>query len=284
MTERPITETASRGKGRHLDEDLCLDLVHGLLPAAEEERALSHLYDCPECEKLFRETVVERERLRAAKKVRFAPDGTVVLERRPEPFDGAAEETPRSEVGKLVAHVWTAVTAWARESRWRPALALAAPLALAILMFWPRGTDTPGSSSLRWLPSASEFLRLRAGGPPDEGDELARGLEAYSVGDLRAAIERLEVREATGELETIRRIYLASALAWGERYAEAVALLETVSPEELPDPWSGETRWTLYVALRGSGRAGAADSLLRVMGDGEGEIAERARRQRESRP
>jgi hypothetical protein len=124
-------------------------------------------------------------------------------------------------------------------------------------------------------------LRLRAGGPPGEDDALARGLEAYAAGDVRTAIERLEAREVTGELETIRRIYLASALAWDERYAEAAALLETVSPEELPDPWSSETRWTLYVALRGSGRAGAADSLLRVMADGEGEIAERARRQRD---
>jgi hypothetical protein len=284
VTEHPNTETAARGKGRHLDEDLCLDLVHGLLPAAEEERVLSHLHDCPECEELFRETVIERERLRAAKRVRFAPDGRLVLERRAEPVAGAADETPRSEIGKLVAHAWTAVSEWARVSRWRPALALAVPLALAILVLWPHSTEMPDSSSLHWLPSASEFLRLRAGGEAGEGDELARGLEAYSAGDLRAAIERLEAGEATGPLETIRRIYLGSALAWSGRYAEAAALLETVSPQELPDPWSGETRWTLYVALRGSGRAGAADSLLRVMADGEGEIAERARRQQESWP
>jgi len=104
------------------------------------------------------------------------------------------------------------------------------------------------------------------------------GLQAYEARDLDNAIELLAGQEAAGLQETIRRIYLGSALALKGRSAEAVSVLRTVRAQTLPDPWGSEARWTLYVVLRECGSQSAADSLLRVLARERGQVGERARR------
>ena len=59
--------------------------------------------------------------------------------------------------------------------------------------------------------------------------------------------------------------------------AEAVEALEEVSFRQVPGRWGIESYWTLYVALKRSGQASRADSLLKVLGDKPGELGERAR-------
>ena len=79
-------------------------------------------------------------------------------------------------------------------------------------------------------------------------------------------------------LETVRKVYLGSALALSGEHREAADILDGVSLDSLPEEWRGEAQWTLYVALDESGREARADSLLQALSQKAGEIGERARR------
>jgi len=136
--------------------------------------------------------------------------------------------------------------------------------------------ERPGELLLRWLPESTGDLQIRAATETVD-PTLAAGFEAYASHDAETAIALLQSAEATGRLEILRKIYLGNALAWEGKYAEAAAILTTVRARILPDPWGSESRWTLYVALRESGDATAADSLLRVLATERGEGGERAR-------
>ena len=120
-------------------------------------------------------------------------------------------------------------------------------------------------------------MRERAAVEATSSEDLAAGLEAYGDRDLEGAIDLLRSAEASGHLEEIRKIYLGSALAWNGAYPEAVSVLQEVSARTLPDPWGSEARWSLYVALKGSGWQRGADSLLHILSEESGEIGERAR-------
>jgi hypothetical protein len=56
-----------------------------------------------------------------------------------------------------------------------------------------------------------------------------------------------------------------------------VEILRACPLAKIPEPWRGETRWTLLVSLHGAGEAAAADSLLRVLAEQPGAIGARAR-------
>jgi hypothetical protein len=60
-------------------------------------------------------------------------------------------------------------------------------------------------------------------------------------------------------------------------YAHAVEVLQRIPFQQVPDPWRNESRWNLYVALQGEGRASRADSLLETMAKEPGPIGQRAR-------
>jgi len=270
--------TGNGGGDPHVDEDLCIDLIHDLLPVAEKERVLRHLSVCAACEELVRGRVVEHEHRRAAKAVRFSPDGEILVEERTEASDDGAEDVAGFRLGDLLVRAGSRLLEWVQSARLRPAWAVAIPAALLILLLWPHETGPPETVLLRWLPSSSEILPLRAADSSGATEDLAAGLAAYAARDLETAVQRLEATEATGTLETVRRAYLGSALAWTGRYAEAAEILQTVSPRALPDPWAAEARWTLFVALRGSGQIAAADSLLQALAEEGGDRVARARR------
>jgi hypothetical protein len=131
---------------------------------------------------------------------------------------------------------------------------------------------------LNWLPLSAGGPALRSSLEITTDKDLAAGLDAYGARDLDQAITLLERAEASGQLETARKIFLASALAWSGDHAEAVSLLRTVYTPILPDPWGAEARWTLYVALRESGQTASADSLLSILAQERGDVGDRARR------
>lgn len=133
-------------------------------------------------------------------------------------------------------------------------------------------------SAAEWLPSAADRLNLRDNAHQREISELVAGLEAYDRRDLTAAIRALDHARASGATETMRVVFLGSALTQAGDYARAVRLLRSCPLQELPDPWRSETRWTLLVALHGAGETTSADSLLRALADQTGAVGARARR------
>jgi hypothetical protein len=63
-------------------------------------------------------------------------------------------------------------------------------------------------------------------------------------------------------------------------YSQAIAVLDTVDLEVLPEPERGESMWTLYFSLRKLDLHERADFLLDSLAVYPGEIGERARRMR----
>jgi hypothetical protein len=254
------------------------------------------------CERFFAERVAERERLRATRALRAGQEGEIVVEKlqvdaaRLHAEDGPLAAELSDDPGKSQADVdgdvspveiegrrggawagvWTSIQAAFRKPRYGLALGVTAAAAILVITFWPRQEEDL-IGSLRWIPTSSGGLQMRAAAEAAANDQLAEGFDAYAAHDADRAIELLQGTQADGQLETHRRIYLGSALAMKERYAEAADVLRTVRARTLPDPWGSETRWTLYIVLNESGQESAADSLLRILASERGEVGDRAR-------
>ncbi|MFN0150447.1 MAG: hypothetical protein ACKVU1_07020 [bacterium] len=239
---------------RHLDEDLCIDFLHGLVDRAKRQEVLAHVRVCAQCERLLSERTAERERVLAS-----VPDAL----RGP-----AIAPVPRTDARR------------ARTARRERALiplgigALAA--AAALLVFALRPASSP-ARELRMLPAVSELTIWRDASerPPDA--ELLEGLTAYSREKFAAAIKKLQTPQPSHRLDVLRRVYLASAYAHDRRYDEGLAVLESIATDPIPDPWGAETRWAHWVALKHSGRHASADSVLHVLASEPGELGQRAR-------
>lgn len=242
-------------KQLHTTVDELVDLQLGLLGVEESERILEHLAACPSCEESLRETYADRQRLIASRELHRDAHGVAAV-------------APRSDAP---------LPAKARIVRFR---SVAIPLTAAaslFLMLWLWPHDDPGTS--RWLPSPSAVLQVRSGAADAEPPDLAAGLRAYDARDLEEAISTLSLAEGTGPLEDVRRVYLGSALVRTGRNDEAVAVLSGVATRTLPDPWGSESRWNLYLALAGCGRAASADSLLGELAREQTTIGRRARQE-----
>ncbi|MFN8549354.1 MAG: hypothetical protein U0527_15625 [Candidatus Eisenbacteria bacterium] len=251
----------------HIDEDQAVDLLHGFLAAEESDQAFEHLKRCPVCEELFRRLAGDRERA-LVEAERHLPEldeqaaARIALPaRRVSFFDRMRESFGRR--GGLAP---------------RLGLALVAAAALVALVLWPRLAPHREADHLRvaihQLPPVGELIPSRGEGDP-YSDELVAGLAAYSRDDLALSVLLLEKAKVTGQLEMLRRLYLGSALARRGEYSRAVRILRNLPTTELPDPWNLEARWTLFVALRGSGETTAADSLLVVLRKDSGELGAR---------
>jgi hypothetical protein len=255
MTTDTGRERGDRAPGFHLDEDLCLDLLHGLLDADARERALDHMAACPACDRLFQLRAAALERLRARPvPVAVAPSATTA----------ALPGGWRVILGRPVA-------------RGLAAGLVAASVAL-LLLLGPGVRRDPVVQPLPWLPEIGRSIQARSPLAGAASAELSAGLEAYAAHDAGGAVRLLRRAKASGSLETVRRIYLGSALALDGRYEESVEVLRDTATPDLPDPWGSEVRWTLFVALRSAGYTTAADSLWQVLRREPGEVGERARR------
>jgi hypothetical protein len=275
-----MKDGASKGNrnfsaGLRTNEDFCLDLLHGLLPAEEKEELLTRIATDPALEQTFREMVAERERMKASRELKLLPSGKLAI------ADVPATDTTISD--QAVAgpserpRQWERLLAGLRRPRYRLGLGLATAAALAVLVVWPQIQPTPYDDLLRRLPSYGDDLRFRAATESSIDDNLIAGLAAYGQGQDRRAISLLEATETTNELETVRRLYLGSALAHRGQYRQAMAHLEAFATSSLPDPWGSEARWTLFVAMLGAKRTASADSLLQMIAADPGEVGERAR-------
>ena len=261
---------AIRTPSSHFDEDACLDLVHGLLRREEEEPLLAHARACTACQELVRSMAAEREQLRA---------------------QAAFMRSKSSARGQVRAGRWVDrwvdwITGAGRIPIPRLALGLgAAAIAIVVIstrlpMGGPSGSD---EVRLQWLPEVSGTIVSRDPRSEETDPELVAGLKAYAHHDAAGAIRQLEASRASGRTESLRLVYLGSALAWAGRYDEAAATLHGLDVESLPEPWRSETRWTLAMALRATGRMKGADSLLSTLATTEGDVGERARSLRGSK-
>lgn len=271
-----------RGRAEHIDEHVCLDLLEGLLPPREREQVLCHIADCPACEKLFQQMATEEERMRATMVLRSLAAGEVVLERRGTSVR-VREQEPGRDLDWLRA-LLECLREYLRCMLSRPRLRIAggsvAVAAAAVSVVVALYTRSPESPGLRMLPPYSFELRTR-GAEGTAPPELRAGLDAYQTKEFRSAIGLLsEARLAgLGEPEqTIRKIFLGSALAWDRDHGGAIRVLEAAPLSLVPGEWGSEARWTLYVSLKQVGRTASADSLLGILAMETGQVGERARK------
>ncbi len=244
-------------RDRHLDEDLCLDLLLGQLSAEDTRGWSEHLLHCAACEEMVRVQSAQLETRRAGPLPRRERDGRLALSPRSE----SARLLPKRSIGRLVA----------------PALIAAA--ALVLFFLWQGRQSAEGPPGDFWIERNFEELVTRSGEAPV--DLLQEGLRAYARHDAQRAADLLGRAQAGKGLDEIRRLYLASALLHLARVDESISLLRKLEPMTLPAPWRDDALWTLHAALTRGGYAVAADSLLAEMARLPGMTGQRARLLRE---
>lgn len=142
-----------------------------------------------------------------------------------------------------------------------------------------RGREVPDRPEPIWLINPASLIVANRDGSTSQLDpDLRAGFEAYARRDLDAAIRALTLARAEGEMESMRRIYLGSALVLRGEFRPAVGVLRALPANELPESLGDETSWTLFVALSRAGDTGSADSLLTLLGQRAGTVGDRARR------
>ena len=180
------------GPGAHLDDDLCTDIVAGLLAREALGRVLAHVDACPACETRLMAAAGDWEAIRS----RAAAEGWPTVSR-PAP---SAQRHPD-----------TTSPYAARRLRLLLPLALAAGVLLLLLVRLPRQPRQVEDLSY-WIPATGELLKLRAGHAVDADSTFWVGLRAYEVHDIPAATALLSRAHAEGSLDDLRRLHLASLL------------------------------------------------------------------------
>lgn len=261
----------------HLNKDLCLDLIHGLLPRRAADQVMDHAASCAACEEMLRMQAAGMERLRSSEVYSRLAQGDLPRDAK----QWLSSSMSREDLAGTVQPSRNTTTParikrWLR-SRYAPlyATGLVGAATAVLLLVWPAAQHNTGVPDLSWMPSASIIISRGDGSAATR--DLEDALTAYGKHNLDAAISLLERAEATGKPDVIRRIYLGSALAHRQKYAEAIRVLHSLSAESIGEPWGSETRWTLLISLRESGRTASADSLLAILLKEPGEIGERAR-------
>jgi hypothetical protein len=257
------------GSDRHITEDECVDLLHGLLTDAARSRAIAHASQCAECDGRLREFAGVHERGRALA-------ARVLESGRPSPM-------PDADRGGSLA-VRTA-RGGAPAGPWLAAAMLVIAAGVGWFMLRPKAVPDR-RAELVWLPSLPASGHLRASGDARADSLVSAGVSAYDRRELASAESLLATSIASGSpsLEWVRRLYLANTLIALGRGEEAMPLFEARGAESIPEPWSGDWNWTYLVALQQTGASARADSLLKVLQSRPGKVGERARELASSGP
>jgi hypothetical protein len=272
MSENTPSEPGKGAIASRHDEDLCLDLLHDFLPSEEKEALLNRMAEDPVLEAVFRRLVRERERLRASRSLRRLPSGDLIVEK----VGVAQEEVQPRQQGNAWERLLESWQTAANRRRLVLTAGVTAAAALLVFVLLPRLQSPDARALLHPLPAYAEDLQVRSAENDHPDQELVAGLRAYSREEYRTAIGHLERARNEGPLETVRKLYLGSALAQQAQWEQAVAVLASHATTPLPDPWGSESRWTLAIALAESGNQTGADSLLQALAAEPGEVGERA--------
>ena len=161
---------------------------------------------------------------------------------------------------------------------WRP---LAAAALLTLALFGGPSRDKPNPSpeltrTLGWLPDPEASVFQREVEDAVVEPTLRRALVAYRQRETRFARDLFLQANTEGVAEEVRLIYLGSTELQLGRPGAALVALQRVRLDLVPEPWRGETLWTLYVAHRLGGHREAAESLRRVLSARADSIGARA--------
>lgn len=254
----------------HLDADHCLDLLQDLVAEPERARLLAHAARCAACEELLRGHAMTRERLRAQAPEALRPSAT------------PAAAPARAGGWSRLTHRFSGTPA----VRAMAAFGTVAVLVVAVIVARDPRSGTATSSTapqVHWLPGAEADVVNRASWGAAENDAVRAGVEAYARRDLEEARRILGSTRSEGALELLRRVFLGSAAALQDDFATAEEVLARIPMEDVPEPWRGEARWTLYAAYEARGARAEAESLLALIAAGPGPVSSRAR-ERTRRP
>lgn len=244
----------------HLDEDDCIDLVAGLVPAARRSRMLDHAGGCAACERRLLTAGADLESLRS----KPAPAGWAVPTSNGSPAPRALEPPipimPRRSVVRFAIP-----------------LALAAALVVVLLRTIP-GKERGPVPRPYWMSTSGDLQRLRSAHGSDADSLFWQGLAAYESHDAGRAVKLLTDAQATGGLNDLRRLYLASALVNRGEARAALDLLEALRIEQLPMPWRDDARWMKYQSLVQLRRSAEARQLLDQLAEQPGRVGGMARR------
>lgn len=268
MNQTPTNSEQAGGSPIHLDGDMLLNLMFGLLSEAEEQPAFAHLEACPSCAQALQTLCARHERTRAGGAPRFVRDGQLVRAGEP-------------AAAKMIAASFKRAVALLR----RPTLAIAGAVAVAILVVavWPRLTPEvagpPGrgpAGGVGWL-TTRDVGRQGGETGAEQMTEFNAAIRAYESRDLPRALELLTTARVPENVDAYRRVLLGSTLALSGRHAEASRVLLGAVEPELRDPLRLEAYQTLFATLLLSGRRATADSLLYALENHPGQLGGWAR-------
>lgn len=239
----------------HVSDEVLADLSMRLFEGPSTADGLQHISGCPSCEQRFRDMAAEWERSAV-----YAPE---IL------------ESP-ARAARATSSPWRRLRQWLASPQLRWAAVALTAVALFLFMI-PRLIETPSESQVTMLPALTPDVLPRAVLPNAGNDAMIQGLDAYARKDFDAAIAALASLQTTGPADALRRVYLASAYAWTAQHEQAVETLEDVPLDAVPDPWSAEARWMLYLSLTEMGQSERAQAVLRELAATPGEAGSRAR-------
>jgi len=222
--------------GMHLSEDRLIDLARDLVPPHERDGLIAHIEACAACEARFLATCREAELL----ELRGLPP--------------ALRAQPRR------GFVWAAAAA--------AAILAAALLGGAFLR--QRGDDLEP-----WLPVDSERVMLRSLPSTADNEAFLEALEAYARHDSGRVVELLRGRALPPQYEFLG-LFLASAQVRENDCEAALATLERLDIDTLPQPYRDRARWERYLALKHVERGAEARELLTLLASHPGELRDRA--------
>jgi hypothetical protein len=232
--------------GDHLRGDEIIDLIHDLVVDPARAQYLEHVARCRSCAELVRRRSAEMETARARA--------------------SAAVRHRRPRRGLRPRFLWISLAA------------VAAAAALALFLVAP---PRPSSPLEYTLPGPAVLTTLRS--ENEDLPVLEAALEDYARHRATAVIERLGPVEFHEPVESLRRIYLASALVEAGRPRRAIATLDAMDVSTLPEPWRGHAQAVLFVACRADGQAERARATLGELmqrTDSLGDLARRWHRRR----
>lgn len=241
----------------HPSDEVLVDLAMQFTTSERGRVVMDHMKECPACESRFLEIAAGWER--AAVRVADLAQSS---------------DVPGESAWARIRAAFSLPTA-----RWATAAVAAAVLAL---LLFPRLLSPP--QRLTTLPALTPDVLQRATLPEAASRRMIEGIEAYGRGDYEVAIAALSDVQTSGPIDALRRVYLASALAWSGRHEDAIATLENVPLDVVPNPWSVEAKWTLYVCLTETGQTEGAQVVLESLAEAPGEPGDRARALLKTKP
>jgi len=155
---------------------------------------------------------------------------------------------------------------------------LAAAILVAVVLIPILRSSRYVDPSAYWLPVEEETVDLRAAPPGVDEAVFAEAAEAYRRHDPARVVALLTGKTIPSSHDPLKLLQ-ASALLKTADPISALAVLESLHVESLPQPYRDRAQWIRLGALRAAGRDAEAEALAADIASGSGEFARAARSQ-----